>query len=88
MKKNWKKTGILLLALLVFLMPLSLKSQAAAAKPQKLKLSAAKESLLQGKRITLKVKAVTPVTASKSVLWKSSAPKVASVDKKGRVTAT
>ena len=87
MKKIWKKTGILLLALLVFLMPLSLKSQAAAAKPQKLKLSAAKESLLPGKRITLKVKAVTPATASKSVLWRSSDPKVASVDKKGRVTA-
>ena len=40
-----------------------------------------------GEKLTLKVKAVKPAKASKSVTWSSSNKKIASVSKKGKVTA-
>ncbi|MFQ9152388.1 MAG: hypothetical protein ACLR6B_13735 [Blautia sp.] len=68
MKKIWKKTGILLLALLVFLMPLSLKSQAAAAKPQKLETQCSKGISAAGEKDHLKSQSSNAGDSVKSVL--------------------
>lgn len=87
MKRKCSGLRVLFFLFLFLIVVLPLKSQAATVKPRKLKISATKEYLLVGKKVTLKVAAVTPVKASKNVLWKSSNPKIASVDKKGRVTA-
>ena len=60
--------------------------QAAAKAPTKITLNAAKKSVEVGKKFTLKVKSVTPKTASKKVTFKSNNKKVATVTNKGVVT--
>ncbi len=60
---------------------------AATAKVTKITLDKTKATLYVKQSTTLKVKKVTPGKASKSVTWKSSNPKVATVNSKGKVTA-
>ena len=56
-------------------------------KPTKITLSDSKKNLAVGETFTLKVKSVKPSNASKSVTWSSSKKKIATVNKKGKVTA-
>ena len=58
---------------------------AAARAPSKIKLSVSKQTIGVGDKFTLKVKSVTPKTASKKVKFKSSNKKVATVTNKGVV---
>lgn len=59
----------------------------AAVKPTKITLSAAKKTMYVGGKYTLKVKSVTPKKASKSVSFKSSNKRVATVSSKGQIVA-
>ena len=59
----------------------------AAAKPTKITLSAKKKTMSVGEKYTLKVKSVTPKNASKSVKFKTSNKKVATVSSKGQIVA-
>lgn len=87
--KSVKKAVTLMLALLlavggILAVPSDVQ---AATKPTKITLSASKTTLTIGKTTTLKVKAVTPKKASKSVSFKSSNTKIASVNSKGVISA-
>jgi uncharacterized protein YjdB len=54
----------------------------------KITLSKSKVTLKKGKKVTLKVKSISPKNAaSKKVKWSSSNPSIATVDSKGRVKA-
>lgn len=77
--------GWLFVLAVCLLMPLN--ASAAAPKAKKLSLNTVSQSIVAGKKFTLKVKKVIPQNASKKVTWKSSNPKVASVSSKGKVTA-
>ena len=59
----------------------------AAAKANKIKLSATKQTMYVKGSFTLKVKSTTPKNASKAVTYKSSNKKVATVNGKGKVVA-
>lgn len=63
------------------------RSEAATQKTKSITLNAKSKSLTVGKTYQLKVKQVKPSKASKSVTWKSSNKKIATVSKKGKVTA-
>lgn len=77
------RTGILLiLVLLLAVTPVSAKSK----KPKKLYLQATATTVDIGGRIKVSVRKVSPKKASKSVKWKSSNKKVATVSKSGYVT--
>lgn len=78
MKKLWRGISILLLLLLLVLAIPTTSVQAAA----KVKLNKTKVTLCEGKTTTLKVKGT-----KKKVTWTSSDKKVATVNKKGKVTA-
>ena len=54
----------------------------ASKKPTKITLNYTKKNLAVGETFTLKVKAVKPAKASKSVTWSSSNKKIATVNKK------
>lgn len=60
---------------------------AAAKKATKITLNKTKATLYLKQSTTLKVKSVKPGNATKNVTWKSSNPKVATVNSKGKVTA-
>ena len=60
---------------------------AASKKPKKIYVTPTKKTLTVGKKVKIKVKAVKPKKASKSVKYKSSNKKIATVSSKGVVTA-
>lgn len=77
---------VFVMALICFIaMPVC--ASAAKPKAKKISLSATSESIVAGKKMSLKVKGVIPKNASKNVTWKSSNPKIASVNSKGQITA-
>lgn len=65
----------------------SIESIAATKEPVKITLNAKSKTLTVGKSFQLKVKTVKPESASKSVTYKSSNKKVATVNSKGKLTA-
>lgn len=81
--REWIRT-IMLLILVVLLAstPVSAKSK----KPKKIYLTATSTTVDIGGKIKVSVKKVSPKRASKSVKWKSSNKKVATVNKSGYVT--
>lgn len=88
MQKKVKKAVSAFLSLaLVFTVCSSAPNANAAPKIKKLKLNVTKKTMEAGQKFKLKVKKVTPSKASKAVKWKSNKSKVASVNKKGVVTA-
>ena len=60
---------------------------AASKKPKKIYVTPTKKTLTVGNKVKIKVKAVKPKKASKSVKYKSSNKKIATVSSKGVVTA-
>ena len=75
---------------LVFVMALTFDAAdafAASKKPKKIYVTPTKKTLTVGKKVKIKVKAVKPKKASKSVKYKSSNKKIATVSSKGVVTA-
>lgn len=76
--------AVLITASSVFAAPATEVSAAAKA-PDKITLSATKQTVQVGKKFTLKVKSVTPKTASKKVKFTTSNKKVATVTSKGVV---
>lgn len=60
---------------------------AASKKPKKIYVTPTKKTLTVGKKVKIKVKTVKPKKASKSVKYKSSNKKIATVSSKGVVTA-
>ena len=79
---------ILMVTVIVSLMPNTmLIADAAPKKARTLKLNKKNLEMYVGQKQTLKVTKVTPAKASKSVTWKSSNKKIASVNSKGKVTA-
>ncbi|MDO5293769.1 MAG: Ig-like domain-containing protein [bacterium] len=60
---------------------------AATRKPTKITLTEKKITLYVKQSTTLKVKSVSPARASKSVTWKSSNSRVATVNSRGKITA-
>ncbi len=87
MKPNMKKAASLTLAaaLVVTSVCCGGNDAQAAVKAKKITMNKKKVSITVGKKITLKVKKVTPKKASKAVKYKSSDKKIASVSKKGVV---
>ena len=63
----------------------TLTADAAAVKPKSLTVSATARTVDIGGQVTVKVKSVKPAKASKSVTWKSSNKKIATVTSKGVV---
>ncbi len=63
----------------------TLTADAAAVKPKSLTVSATAKTVDIGGQVTVKVKSVKPAKASKSVTWKSSNKKIATVSSKGVV---
>lgn len=81
---------MLSLALMVALGSVSasgMTAEAAAKGPTSITLSSKSKKLYVKEKATIKIKKVSPAKASKSVKYTSSNTKVATVDKKGRVTA-
>lgn len=75
---------------LVFVMAITFDAAdvfAASKKPKKIYVTPTKKTLTVGKKVKIKVKAVKPKKASKSVKYKSSNKKIATVSSKGVVTA-
>ena len=92
MKKIRKSISFLLVLTLLFTNCGLGNMQVEAAKkenkkPTKITLSDSKKNLAVGETFTLKVKSVKPSNASKSVTWSTSSKKIATVSKKGKVTA-
>lgn len=89
MKKSFRiLAAIMTFALMLTCVQVNPQSvSAATAKVTKITLDKTKATLYVKQSTTLKVKKVTPGKASKSVTWKSSNPKVATVNSKGKVTA-
>lgn len=75
----------IVLAIAVFLLPY--ENIAATKKPSKISLNVAIKTMYVGDSFQLKVKSVSPTTASKAVIWKSSNKKIATVSAKGKVVA-
>ncbi|MGN1165584.1 MAG: Ig-like domain-containing protein [Lachnospiraceae bacterium] len=87
MKKITKRLLLLALLLSVTLsMTLPTTSDAASKSPKKITLKASSTSVTVGKTVKVKVKSVKPKNASKTVTFKSSNGKIASVSSKGVVT--
>lgn len=63
----------------------TLTADAAAVKPKSLTVSATARTVDIGGQVTVKVKSVKPAKADKSVTWKSSNKKIATVTGKGVV---
>jgi uncharacterized protein YjdB len=72
------------LAILLLAFPIQ---ASAAVKPKKIAISAKSKTMYVGQKYTLKVKSVSPATASNQVTWKSSYSRSASVSQSGTVTA-
>lgn len=64
-----------------------MKAEAATTKPTKITLAENKKTMYIGEKYTLKVKSTKPEKASKSVSFKSSNTKIATVNGKGRIVA-
>lgn len=77
---------IFMAALMILLCGLE-GADAAAPKPKKITVTPTKVTLTVGNTKTIKVKKVKPAKASKAVTYKSSNKKVATVSKKGKITA-
>ncbi len=87
-REKWiKRSFLLVLCVLLAVVPFVGIRAEAAVKAKKVTLNRKSETMLAGKKVTLKVVSVSPSKASKKVVWRSSNPKIASVDQKGRVTA-
>ena len=86
-KKSWRIFSIALAFAFVFttVSAAALTADAATVKPKSLTISAAAKTVDIGGKVTVKVKSVKPANASKSVTWKSSNKKVATVTSKGVV---
>ena len=86
-KKSWRIFSIALAFAFVFttFAATSLTADAATVKPKSLTISATAKTVDIGGKVTVKVKSVKPANASKSVTWKSSNKKVATVTSKGVV---
>ena len=86
-KKSWRIFSIALAFAFVFttVSAAALTADAATVKPKSLTISAAAKIVDIGGKVTVKVKSVKPANASKSVTWKSSNKKVATVTSKGVV---
>lgn len=86
-KKSWRIFSIALAFAFVFttFAATSLTVDAATVKPKSLTISATAKTVDIGGKVTVKVKSVKPANASKSVTWKSSNKKVATVTSKGVV---
>lgn len=88
-RKPFTRIMVTLMALVLVVSVISVPTdvQAAAAKPTKITLKDTRKTIYVGDKYTISIKSVTPRNASKSVSYKSSNEKVATVDAKGRVTA-
>lgn len=86
-KAIMKKALIFALVLVMAVTFGAADTQAASKKPTKITLNAKKLTLTVGKKAKIKVKSVKPKKASKSVSYKSSNKKIATVSSKGVVTA-
>ena len=86
-KKSWRIFSIALAFAFVFttIAAATLTADAATVKPKALTLSATAKTVDIGGKVTVKVKSVKPANASKSVTWKSSNKKIATVTSKGVV---
>ena len=86
-KKSWRIFSIALAFAFVFTTAsaAALTADAATVKPKSLTISATAKTVDIGGKVTVKVKSVKPANASKSVAWKSSDKKVATVTSKGVV---
>ena len=86
-KKSWRIFSIALAFAFVFttFAATSLTADAATVKPKSLTISATAKTVDIGGKVTVKVKSVKPAKASKSVKWKSSDKKIATVTSKGVV---
>ena len=86
-KKSWRIFSIALAFAFVFttVSAATLTADAATVKPKSLTISATAKTVDIGGKVTVKVKSVKPANASKSVTWKSSDKKVATVTSKGVV---
>ena len=91
MKQNVKRfVSFILFLMLIFANALICDTttvMATSKTPTKITLNHMSMSTYVGGKVNLKVKAVTPKSASKSVTWKSSNPKIATVTKSGVVNA-
>ena len=90
MKKQKKKLTAIILACILAISSLAVqpvRTQAAKKKVTAITLNAKSKTLYEGEWATLKIKNVTPAKGSKSVIWKTSNKKVATVTAKGKVTA-
>lgn len=86
-KKSWRIFSMALAFAFVFttVAATTLTADAATVKPKSLTLSATAKTVDVNGKVTVKVKSVSPSKASKSVTWKSSNKKVATVTSKGVV---
>ena len=89
MKKTVTRLMTLVLAVMLVIAGVltSTSTVEAATKPTKITLNSTKRTMYIGQKYTLKVKSVKPAKASKSVKFKSSNSKVATVTSKGVVQA-
>lgn len=89
-QKNGRRMVALVLSLLIVFtscMTEELMVQAAPKKPVKITLDRKQASMSVGDTMKLKVKSVSPKGVSKSVKWKSSNKKIATVSGSGKVKA-
>ena len=86
-KKSWRIFSIALAFAFVFTTAsaAALTADAATVKPKSLTISATAKTVDIGGKVTVKVKSVKPANAGKSVTWKSSNKKIATVTSKGVV---
>ena len=86
-KKRWRVFSIALVFAFVFttVAATTITAGAATVKPKSITVSATAKTVDIGGKVTVKVKSVKPSNASKSVTWKSSNKKIATVTSKGVV---